>query len=258
MGVIAFLSDFGETDHYVAAVKAAIIARSPDQPVIDISHHIKRHDIVHAAYVLKNVYKDFPEKTVFLAAVDPLTKAARRLVALELDNRYFVGHDSGIYSLISDQTPTQIVELPSGSVTFPARDTLANAATELAQGKALTALGKPLQDLNRKLDRQVKATKQGIVGQVIHIDYFGNLITNIHKEDFDNISQVHGGSPTYVVRFAREAINKLHSGYHDVDQAECFVFFNNYGQLEIGIHNGRACDLLGLKTDSQVSITFNP
>jgi len=257
MAVVTFMSDFGEEDHYAAAVKAAIFSVNSNQEIIDISHTIKRHDIAHAAYVIKQVYSSFPEDTVHLIAVDPVIRGLNSLVAVRFHNHYFVTHDSGIFSLIDSHPPETGVELARESSTFPARDFLAKAATRLANGENLDSLGTALQ-LYTRTDRQLKATKREIVGQVIRVDHYGNLVTNINRTDFENISTLLGGNPVYRIHFARESFPRVHQNFNEVDDGECFVLFNAYGHLEIGINKGRACDLLGLKLETLVAIEFNP
>jgi len=257
MAFITFMSDFGERDHYVAAVKAAILGMQPAQQIIDISHHIDRHDIGHAAYVMRKSYTLFPNGTVHLIAVDSVLPGTEKLVAVELNGHFFVGHDTGIYYLIHQESAPLSVRLESQNSTFPARDALATAAVKLANGTTLASLG-PAVPLQVKVDRQLKATKREMVGQVVHIDHFGNLITNITKKDFDAICLLHGGNPAYNVRFAHEQINQLHKSYSDVDDADCFVLFNSDGFLEIGLRKARAAQLLAMKLDSPVMIEFNP
>lgn len=257
MAFITFMSDFGERDHYVAAVKAAILGIQPTQQIIDISHHIDRHDIGHAAYVMRKSYSLFPKGTVHLIAVDSVLPGTDKLVALELNGHFFVGHDTGIYYLIHPENPSLSVRLESKNSSFPAKDTLAEAAVKLAKGSALAGLG-PAVPLQVKVDRQLKATKREMVGQVVHIDHFGNLITNINKKDFDAICQLHGGNPRYNVRFAHEQVSQLNKSYNEVEDADCFVLFNSDGFLEIGLRKARAAQLLAMKLDSPVMIEFNP
>jgi len=258
MALLTFLSDFGEKDHYVAAVKAAILAAQPAQQIIDLSHHIHRHDIGHAAYVIRQVYTAFPAGTVHLVAVDSILPGTDRLVAVALNEHYFVGHDTGIYYLIHPDTPKLAVQLDAPKGTFPARDVLAAAAARLANGASMSSLGQPIENLNIRVDRQLKATKREMVGQVVHIDHFGNVITNISRREFDTICGLHGGAPRILVRFARETFTQLHKSYAEVDDGDCFVLFNSYELLEIGIKKGRASDLLGLRADTPVVIEFNP
>ena len=258
MAAVTFMSDFGEEDHYVAAVKAGILSANPAQSIIDISHNIRRHDIGHAAYIIKQLYASFPPETVHLIAVDPVQRGFDSLVAVKLNDHFFVSHDSGIFSLIDKQRPSQAVKLEQGASTFPARDFLANAATRLANGHSLEELGTPIAELQTRVDRQLKATKREIVGQVIHVDHYGNLVTNINKTDFDTIANLLGGNPSYRIRFLRERFEQFHKKFNDVESGDCFVLFNAYGFLEIGINKGRACELLGLRMETPVLIEFNP
>jgi len=257
MAVVTFMSDFGEEDHYASAVKAAIFSHNPDQKIVDISHAIQRHDIGHAAYVLRQVYSSFAESTVHLIAVDPVVRGLDSLVAIRMNNHYFVTHDSGILNLIDPHSPETGIELARESSTFPARDFLAKAAVQLANGIDLNSLGTPLK-LHTRTDRQLKATKREIVGQIIRVDHYGNLVTNINQTDFENITKLLGGNPAYRIHFARESFSRVHQNFNEVDDGDCFVLFNAYGHLEIGINKGRACDLLGLKLETLVAIEFNP
>lgn len=256
MAVITFLSDFGEIDPYVAAVKAEILSAIPSQKIVDISHHIRRHDIGHGAYVLRNVFRSFANGSIHIVAVDPVTTESQQLVALSLEGHYFVGHNSGIYSLISSQQAAGAVVIDHPNSTFPTKSVLAKAAIGLSFGKPLSEIGSRPAELTRKVDRQIKATKREIVGQVVHIDHYGNLITNIPKSEFEKIHEMNGKTG-YRIRFAREAFDSVHKKYNDVDGGDCFVLFNNFGVLEIGINKGRASDLLGLKLDTPVMIEFN-
>lgn len=256
MAVITFMSDFGTADHYVAAVKAAIISQSPQQIITDISHNIRPYDISHAANVLKHVYKDFPEKTVHLVAVDAMREKSRA-IAIELDGHYFVGFDSGLFSLLSGKKPNAVSVLENGQSTFPAKHVLAKTALDLASGKKLGDVGAPSDAIAELYARQLKVTKREIVGNVVSVDHYGNLITNIAKEEFDKIIEINGNGVQYVVRFGRESFGGLHDYFTDVESGDCFVLFNSSGDLQIGINKGNASELLGLGVDAPVIIEFS-
>ena len=255
MAVITFLSDFGTKDHYVASVRAAILSKSPGQLIADITHDIRPYDIAHAANVIRHVYKEFPEQTVHLVAVDSMNEKCS-LLAIELDGHYFVGHDSGIFSLITDKQPGQMVELEHSNCTFPAKNVLAGVALDLAQGKKLADLGNPVGEIKVMFNRQLKVTKREIAGNVVTVDHYGNLITNISKSEFDKIVEINGAGVRYVVRFGREQFPALHTFFSDVESGDCFVLFNSSGRLQIGINKGNASELLGLSVDSPVLIEF--
>ena len=256
MAIITFLSDFGIKDHYVATVKAKILSQNPSQTIIDISHEIRRHSILHAAFVMRHIYKSFPTGSVHIVAVDSIEHESNELVALQIEDHFFVGHNSGIFSLISSSIPQNSAVLADNQSTFPAKEIFADVAVNLAQGKSLSFIGKPSENIIQKRDRQLKITKREIVGQVIYTDHYGNLITNIRRSDFEKIVEANGGNPNYQIRFSRESFSNFHNFYTDVKEADCFVLFNSYGFLEIGINKGHAADLLGLRHDDLVTIEF--
>lgn len=255
MTVITFMSDFGMSDHYVAAVKAAIFRHNTNLTLVDISHHIKPGDIGHAAYLLKHVFRDFPEGSVHLCAIDKATKQPNKLIGLKLENHYFVGYDCGLFSLISNEQPSQIIELKSVDSTFISKDILAPAAAKLANGHILGDLGNDHANIQQLFSRQLKVTKREIVGHIIRIDGYGNLITNILKPEYETILNLNGGKHP-LIRFGRENAPNIHKTYYDVESGDCYVIFNSNGNLQIGINNGNAAELLGLKLDSPVMIDF--
>lgn len=255
MPIITLLTDSGESDHYVAAIKAKIISTNPGIGIIDISHAIKLCDIGHAAFVLRSVFREFPKGTVHLVGVDAAGNRGDGAIAMQLEDHFFVGSDNGLFGLISEKSHQYLVELNSIntiSTTFPERDVLAPAAAKLASGVSITDLGKPLASFKRMIDRQVKATKKQITGQVIHVDGAGNLITNIPKQAFDVLSR----DKAFTVQFGGEKFRRIHTQYHQAEQGECFILFNSLDLLEIGIYKGNASELLGLTYDSMVNIIF--
>ncbi len=256
MAVITFMSDFGTDDHYVAAVKAAIVSISSNQPITDLSHTIKPYDIAQAANVLKNVYKDFPEGSVHLVAVDAM-KEKSNLIAIALDKHFFVGFDSGLFSLISSKKPDQVVILENDKSTFPAKQVLAKVALELANGKSLQSLGSPTDQMMELYARQLKVTKREIAGNVVHVDRYGNLITNINRPEFEKMIELNGNGVKYTVHFGRETFTNLHAYFTEVESGDCYVLFNSSDYLQIGINKGNASQLLGLKIDTPVNIEFS-
>lgn len=255
MAIVTLLTDSGESDHYVAAIKAKIISINPGIRVEDISHKIKPSDIAHAAFVLRAVFRDFPKGTIHLVGVDATGNRGDAFIALQLEDHFFVGSDNGLFGLISEKSHQQLVELNAIntiSTTFPERDVFAPAAVKLASGVSITNLGIPMASFKKMIDRQVKATKKQITGTVVRVDNAGNLITNIPKETFDILSR----NKTYTIQFGGEKFRRIHTQYNQADQGECFVVFNSLGLLEIGIYKGNASQLLGLDYDSTVNILF--
>jgi S-adenosyl-L-methionine hydrolase (adenosine-forming) len=255
MAIVTLLTDSGEIDHYVAAIKAKILGVNPGLNLIDISHKIMPCDIAHGAFVLKSVFRDFPKGTVHLVGVNANGGRDEQPIAIQLEDHFFVGTDNGLLGLISDKNHQQAVSLNSVNpiqTTFPEKDILAPAAARLASGVAITALGKPLTAFKKMLNRQVKATRRIIAGHVIRVDSYGNLITNITKHDFDFLSK----DKSFTIQFGGERSRRVQTDYHQVEQGECFVLFNSLDLLEIGINKGNGSELLGLQYDSPVNITF--
>lgn len=255
MAIITLLTDSGSRDHYAAAIRARIIGINPGLRIEEISHAVKPSDLAHAAFILRAVFRDFPKGTVHLVGVDAVGSREDLYVALQVEDHFFVGCDNGLFGLITEKNHQQLVQLNTinpVSTTFVERDILAPAAAKLASGMNITSLGPPLTHFKRMIDRQVKATRKGITGVVIHVDATGNLITNIPKEAFDLLSK----DQVFTIQFGGEKFRRIHQTYHQAERGECFVLFNSMGYLEIGIYHGNAQELLGMGYDSTVTITF--
>ena len=254
MAIVTLLTDSGESDHYIAAIKARILSIDPAIRIVDISHQVRVFDIGHAAFVLRSVFRDFPKGTVHLVGVDAAGNRDNDFLLLKLEDHFFVGADNGLFSLLSDQTPESIWQISEdvGSTTFPEKEIFAPVAARLATGHDPGGMGKPLTDYKRLTDRQVKATRKQITGNIIRVDHFGNLITNIPREAFDVLSK----DKAFTIQFGGEKFRRIHTAYHQADQGECFIVFNNQGYLEIGIFKGNASELLGLEYDGVVNILF--
>lgn len=256
MAIVTLLTDSGESDHYVAAIKAKILSTNPGIKLVDISHQIQPCDIAHAAFMLRSVFREFPKGTTHLVGIHSTGQRDDIFLALQLEDHFFVGTDNGLFGLISEKPHQNLVELNtinSIQTTFPEKDIFAPAAAKLASGMAIADIGKPLTSFKKMIDRQVKATKKQIAGHVIQVDNFGNLITNIPKEAFDVLSK----DKAYTIQFAGEKLRRIHTQYNQADEGECFLLFNSLGLLEIGIYKGHASELLGLAYGSMVNIVFD-
>ena len=256
MAIVTLLTDSGETDHYVAAIKAKIFGVNPGLTLVDISHKIQPCDIAHGAFVLNSVFRDFPKGTVHLVGVDSTGSAESGAIGLQLEDHFFVGSDNGLFGLISDKPHQLLVDVNSinpVSTSFPEKEIFAPAAAKLASGVSISTLGKPMATFKKMIGRSVKATRKLIAGHVIRVDNYGNLITNISKTDFDILSK----GKTFTIQFSGEKFRRIHTNYFQADQGDCFLLFNSIGFLEIGINKGRANDLLGMDYDSSVSILFD-
>jgi len=256
MAIITFMSDFGMSDHYVSAVKAKILSINPGLRIFDICHTIEPFNIAHAAYVLKSVFRDFPVGTVHLIAVNSHGEKNNRFLTSKIEDHIFVGPDNGLFNLICEKEPSMIAELFQNDVdssSFPAKTILAKAAAMLASGSGMNDVGAYTKDYIRRVDRKFRAIKKQISGNVIRVDHYGNLITNIEEEVFNILRK----DRKFFIQFGREKADKINPSYNEMDDGDCFVLFNDLGLLEIGINKGNASKLLGLKYDSPVSIIFD-
>jgi hypothetical protein len=255
MAIVTFMSDFGTSDHYVSAVKAKILSINPGLQIIDISHEIEPFNLAHAAFVSKAVYADFPHGTVHLISVNDHAEKDLRFLAAKVDEYIFVGPDNGILGLICEKEPSMIAELfinPEDNRSFQAKNVMAKAAAMLASGSGMNDVGAYTKDYVKRIDRKFRATRKQISGNIIRVDHYGNLISNIEEEVFNILRK----DRKYVVQFGREQVEKINEDYNEIEDGDCFVIFNDMGLLEVGINKGNASELLGLKYDSPVSIVF--
>jgi len=253
MAIVTLLTDSGEADHYVAAIKAKILSVNPGLNIVDISHKIGACDLTHAAFVLRAVFRDFPKGTVHLVGVDTIGNRDDAFLAVQLEDHFFVGTDNGLFSLISEKSHQFVADInkinPIASA-FPERDILAPVAARLASGVSLTNLGTPLPYFKKLMNRQVKANKKIIAGHVLRVDHYGNLITNIPRETFETLTK----GKTYTIQFGGEKFRRIHTLYNQAEQGDCVLLFNSQDLLEIGIYRGNAAELLGMFYDSAVNI----
>lgn len=254
MALVTFISDFGDTDYYVPAVKAKMLSINPQLIIVDITHHIEVYDIAHASFTLRSVYHDFPKGTIHLVAINSTSSMTDGYIGIKLNDHVFVGPNNGVLSMLADEDPGIIVKFADIHIkdsTFPAKDILGPIAAKVASGAAIHDFGGPLKSIKKMMARQIKATKKQMVGYVLRVDNFGNLITNIPKKVFDKLNP-----GKFTIEFGRETLDDLHRSYGYVEPGDCFAFFNSLDLLEIGINHGHGADLLGLKYDSPVYIHF--
>lgn len=255
MRLITLLTDFGDTDHYVASVKANIMKRLPMSQIVDISHKIQQFNLPHAAFVLNSVFREFPEGTIHLVSVNAQMQGEDIFIIAKIEGHFFVALDNGLLSLISDQDPEMVVRLNTSGVpsgTFPAKTLMIPAIVELYEGKSLAEIGSPADGIQKMFNRHPRLTHNQIMGQVIHVDHYGNLITNIDKSTFEKI----GRNRKFTLSFSREKLSTLSETYSEQDPGDCLAVFNTNGELEIAINAGNASELLGLHYNSPVMVNF--
>src|SRR5438874_12648120 len=195
--VIALLTDFGTRDHYAGTMKGVALGICPDATLVDITHDLPAHDVLAGALELVASYKYFPAGTIFLVVVDPGVGSTRRGVAADTGDYKFVAPDNGVLTVVLEEhPPKKLVELterkyarPSVSRTFEGRDRFAPAAAWLAKGIEVSALGRPAGAIHRLDLPQPTVLPDGLTGEVLRVDRFGNLVTNIDRKTFDKVAQ---------------------------------------------------------------------
>lgn len=256
MPVITLTSDWGTKDHYLASVKGAILKQLPEARIIDISHHIPPHNLAHAAFVLKNCYKDFPEGSIHIIGISTEESEENPHTVIFADGQYFIGSDNGIFSLIFDEKPEKIIEITlmqdSEFFTFSSRDRFVKAAAMLAGGAVIEDLGHARDTLNKKILFAPVIEPNVIKGMVIYIDNYENAITNISVEKFKEI----GKNKKFTISFRGEETSKLRDSYSDVPVGEIVALFGCNGHLEIAMNHGNASGLLGLNLDDPIRVEF--
>lgn len=257
MAIITLTTDLGSKDFYQAALKGSILRILPQAQIIDVTHEVPAFNISYAAFVLKNAYSYFPKNTVHLIGIDSVFSERTKYLALKYKEHYFVGADNGIFSLLFEGKPDEIVELNIMQdlkyLHFPLVDILVKAATTLAKGGKLTDIGIPAVDIEDRTLLHPVIEKDIIRGSVIYVDTFNNVITNITKDLFTSIQKNRG----FTLFFKRnETISHLSWHYNEVPEGEKLCLFGISNHLEIAINKGKASSLLGLHLNDIVRIEF--
>lgn len=276
MSLITLTTDFGTKDHFVGAVKGAIYSELPDAKIVDITHEIAPFNIAETAYIIKNSYKSFPEGTIHIIGVDSELSEDNKHIALALDGHYFICPDNGLICMItSDIKPTKIVEINIHDrieSSFPVLDVFVQVACFISRGGSLDVIGKETKKYKQLIEIQPKVNQEQtkIIGGVIYIDNYGNIISNISRKMFADI----GKGRDYIVTASRYTFTKIFNKYNEVvdhtakDKRQFdgnrLAIFNSAGYLEIAIYRsnlqtvGGASTLLGLEYRDVISIEFLP
>ncbi len=254
MKILTLITDFGLKDYYAGMLKGSLLSAHNNLNIIDISHNIPNYDIVQAAFVLKNAYPTFPKGTIHLVSVNNFYNNQSAFLVIEHDGHFFIGADNGIFSLVFQEKIEKVIELNyQGTGTGEVNRVFAQAVAELAAGKKLEEIGTPLTEIMERITFQPVVKSSQIVGSVIHVDNYENVITNITRTLFEKVAD----GRDFNLYFKRhDEIRKLSWHYFDVPVGESLCLFNSAGYLEIAINLGKASSLLGLNIDDTVQIEF--
>ena len=247
--IISLLTDFGLTDSYVGEVKAVISTICPDAEIIDITHDVRKFDIRSGAFLLASAAPYFPKGTVHLAVVDPGVGSKRRPIAVETTRAHFVGPDNGLLIPAAEkQNILHVFELTNRSLmmeavssTFHGRDIFAPAAARLACGANGSEFGAEISDYVKLSVGEPKFTNRHITCEIIHVDRFGNLVTNIPGQALTKL----GGRLVLSMR-GRRIPAKLVNAYTDVEGKQVGFLVGGHGYVEFSCRESSASRRLSL------------
>ena len=256
--VIALLTDFGTRDHYAGTMKAVVLGLCPDATLVDITHNIPPHDVMTAALELAASYKYFPSGTIFLVVVDPGVGSARRGIAADTGEFRFVAPDNGVLTAVLKETPAKrVVELterryarPTVSRTFEGRDRFAPAAGWLGKGVDLSALGRSAGNIQQLVIPVPEVGEDLLAGEVLRVDRFGNLVTNIDRKLFEKFTHANG----IEITAASHRVGRVIATYAEASPNEVCALFGSTDHLEIAVNAGSASEQLNLSRGAPVII----
>ena len=248
---IALLTDFGTKDYFVGAMKGAILSINERTNIIDITHEIPPQDVLSASFTLRACYKDFPFKTIFVAVVDPGVGSKRKAILVETENYCFIAPDNGLLSFVFEEEKIRVLELTNKnffsadvSRTFHGRDVFARVAAHLSKGVNPNEFGAEIKDfIHIKTAKPRKISEQEIEADIIHIDHFGNLITNLKQTDLPE---------NFMLKINGKIINKLQTFFAEAERSELFIILGSAGFLEIAAFQDSAEKLLNVQINQKV------
>jgi hypothetical protein len=262
LGLITLLTDFGDRDSFVASMKGVILTINPHATLVDLSHHVPPHSIEDAAYLLKFCYRYFPEGTVHVAVVDPGVGSVRRPLIAKSEHYFFLAPDNGLLThVLADNSEMEVREienedyrLTSPGHTFDGRDLFAPAAAWLTKGEPLASFGRLIDDCKTFTISKPKWEALALVGEIVHVDQFGNLISNLTLHHVKEIQEV-TKRPNALIRIAGHTIDGLVGSYQEGDAKLPRALINSDGQLEIFLKESSAALLLQLGKKESVRLT---
>lgn len=282
MPIITLTTDFGEKDHFAGAVKGAIYSELADIRIVDISHSVSPFHITEAAYIIQNAYRSFPPGTIHIIGIDSELNPENKHIAVYLDGHYFICANNGIISMLASEIrPEKIVEINIHDrviTNFPVLDVFVQVACHIARGGTLEVIGKSILDIPTDkggikqltgIQPVVNQKQNQIIGNVIYIDNYGNVVCNISKTLFDKVGK--GREFTVTARTAQ--FTKIHTHYSDAinfslpqekreEDGKKVALWNSSQYLELSIYKsnpstiGSASTLFGLEFRDTITINF--
>ncbi len=254
--IITLITDFGQESGFPGVMKGVILGICPEAQIVDLSHEIPAHDILEAQFLLERAVPYFPDGGIYVAVVDPGVGAARRPILVRDSRNLFVGPDNGIFTPWLDEAEVRVLQnpeffLPEISTTFHGRDIFSPAAAHIAAGAAPEKVGPVIENPVRKRIPPCVIEGELIKGEVVHVDSFGNLITNITAEILKNF-------PDPAVKLGEKPVARFVTSYGDVSPGEPLALIGSHGRLEIAICEGNASRRLSAGKGYPVVVKSGP
>jgi len=254
--IITLTTDFGASDHLVAAMKGVILNINPAAKIVDINHNVAAYDILDGALSLANAYKYFPSRTIHLIVVDPGVGTERRPILVSGEKQFFVAPDNGILSMVYEREPCTVRHITAEhyflnpvSSTFHGRDIFAPTAGWLSKTLATEAFGDVVTDYARFTLPKPKADGKSVKGVVLRVDVFGNLMTNLTAEEIP-IGVLDGGAVKLSVN--GKAVAKFAKTFAEGNPGEPIALLGSAGYVEIAVNRGNAARTLGANRGAEV------
>ncbi len=258
MPLITLLTDFGSRDAFVGIMKGVILKISPEINIIDLTHGIQPQEVGEGAFILSSAYPFFPDGTIHICVVDPGVGSKRRAIIIETEKYVFVGPDNGIFAYVYLREPNVRVisitqtdyMLPQISNTFHGRDIFASVAAHIANGVPISRFGPEVTDYHTGLI-SIPVVKDNIIcARVLHIDHYGNIITNVGKSLFTETTK----NKKFQIRLAAMTIDRIRNSYDEVNIGSFLAIWGSVDQLEIAVNKGNAAKLIGVLQGDPVEI----
>jgi len=258
MNVISLITDFGLTDNFAGVIKAVILKINPDAQIVDICHEVRPQDITQAAFLLKASFKYFPFGTIHLVVVDPKVGSKRKRIVVKTRNYYFIAPDNGVlWPTLKDELPIEIIEIANDkyflkptSDTFHGRDIFAPIAAYISKGKDISEFGKRIRSIKELVLPRVKIIPKVLTGEIIYIDRFGNLISNIDKDILYNFIE----NRKFKISIKNKTIYRISNNYTEVPNLKPLALIDSYNYLEIAINCGSACNYLHVHKGTKIKV----
>ncbi|MGB3344509.1 MAG: SAM-dependent chlorinase/fluorinase [Aequorivita sp.] len=276
MPIITLTTDFGLKDHFVGAVKGAIYSELQDVKIVDISHNVSPFHLQEAAYIVQNAYKSFPQGTIHIIGVDSELNPENKHIVVFMDGHYFICADNGIIAMLTAEVrPEKMVEVNIHDriiSNFPVLDVFVKVAGHLARGGTLEVIGKNISKIKEvtRIRPVVNKNEGQIIGNVVYIDNYGNVISNISKKLFETI----GRGRDFLIQARTTKFTQIHNNYSDAinfdlppekreEDGKKLAIWNSSEYLELAVYKsnatsvGGAASLYGLGFRDTITVNFN-